>query len=124
MGVENTHIWNVRRFHGSLDHFEKEIGVKFKNRHLLQLAMTHPSYKDNHGTNPDHARNALSHCGIRQIELGDKRVHTAENRKRGINMLISIMSKFGKDKETESKVGHNERYLKFRPFLGYTQPGR
>ena len=99
-------IWNVRRFHGSLDHFEKEIGVKFKNRHLLQLAMTHPSYKDNHGTNPDHARNALSHCGIRQIELGDKRVHTAENRKRGINMLISIMSKFGKDKETESKVKH------------------
>ena len=96
----------MRRFHGSLDHFEKEIGVKFKNRHLLQLAMTHPSYKENHGTNADHARNALSHCGIRQIEFGDKRVHTAENRKRGINMLISIMSKFGKDKETESKVKH------------------
>ena len=68
--------------------------------------MTHPSYKENYGTNADHARNALSHCGIRQIEFGDKRVHTAENRKRGINMLISIMSKFGKDKETESKVKH------------------
>ena len=97
------------RFHASLDYFENEIEYKFKNRHLLQLAMTHPSYKENFGTNPDHARNALSHCGIRQVEYGDKKVHTAGTRKRGINMLISIMSKFGKQKETESKVGHNER---------------
>ena len=97
------------RFHASLDYFENEIKYKFKNRHLLQLAMTHPSYKENFGTNPDHARNALSHCGIRQPEFGDKKVHTAGTRKRGINMLISIMSKFGKQKETESKVGHNER---------------
>ena len=100
-----THL----RFHASLDYFENEIQYKFKNRHLLQLAMTHPSYKENFGTNPDHARNALSHCGIRQPEFGDKKVHTAGTRKRGINMLISIMSKFGKQKETESKVGHNER---------------
>ena len=97
------------RFHASLDYFENAIQYKFNNRHLLQLAMTHPSYKENFGTNPDHARNALSHCGIRQPEFGDKKVHTAGTRKRGINMLISIMSKFGKQKETESKVGHNER---------------
>ena len=97
------------RFHASLDYFENAIEYKFKNRQLLQLAMTHPSYKENFGTNPDHARNALSHCGIRQVEYGDKKVHTAGTRKRGINMLISIMSKFGRQKETESKVGHNER---------------
>ena len=54
-------------------------------------------------------RNTLSNCGIRQPEYGDKRVHSASNRKRGINMLINIMSRFGKEAETESKVAHNER---------------
>lgn len=58
---------------------------------------------------PDHARNTLSNCGIRQPEYGDKKIHFANSRKRGINMLINIMSRFGKDKETESKVKHNER---------------
>ena len=57
------------RFHASLDYFENAIEYKFKNRQLLQLAMTHPSYKENFGTNPDHARNALSHCGIRQVAV-------------------------------------------------------
>jgi ribonuclease-3 len=50
--------------------------------------MTHPSYKENFGTNPDHVRNTLTNCGIRQPEYGDKRVHSASTRKRGINMLI------------------------------------
>ena len=84
-------------------------GYTFKNRGLLQLAMTHPSYKENYGTNPDHSRNTLSNCGIRQPEYGDRRVHSASNRKRGINMLINIMSRFGKEAETESKIAHNER---------------
>ena len=51
----------------------------------------------------------MSNCGIRQPEYGDRRVHSASNRKRGINMLINIMSRFGKVEETESKVAHNER---------------
>lgn len=97
------------RLHSSLDHFEEKIGYQFKNRNLLQLAMTHPSYKENFGTNPDHVRNTLSNCGIRQPEYGDKKVYSATTRKRGINMLISIMSRFGKRSETESKVAHNER---------------
>ena len=90
--------------------------------------MTHPSYKENYGTTPDHARNTLSNCGIRQPEYGDKKVnwsfdlffldahtlalfqiHMASHRKRGINMLISIMSRFGRRRETESSVSHNER---------------
>ena len=33
----------------------------------------------------------------------------ASHRKRGINMLISIMSRFGRRRETESSVSHNER---------------
>ena len=81
------------RLHASLDYFEESIGYTFKNRGLLQLAMTHPSYKENYGTNPDHSRNTLSNCGIRQPEYGDRRVHSASNRKRGINMLINIMSR-------------------------------
>ena len=33
------------RFHQSLDTLETTLGYKFQNRFLLQLAMTHPSYK-------------------------------------------------------------------------------
>lgn len=90
------------RLHRSLDFLEDRIRYKFKDRHLLQLAVAHPSYKENFGTNPDHAR-------IRKPDYGDKKIHYANNRKRGINMLIKIMSKFGKTEKTDSKVAHNER---------------
>ncbi|KAG8234044.1 hypothetical protein J437_LFUL014131 [Ladona fulva] len=97
------------RFHRSLDMLEKTIGYKFSNRYLLQLALTHPSYRENFGTNPDHARNSLTNCGIRQPEYGDRRIHYMNTRKRGINTLINIMSRFGKKEETESNITHNER---------------
>ncbi|KAJ8938855.1 hypothetical protein NQ318_019915 [Aromia moschata] len=73
------------------------------------LALTHPSYRENFGTNPDHARNSLTNCGIRQPEYGDRRIHYMNTRKRGINTLINIMSRFGKQQETESNITHNER---------------
>ncbi|XP_055859421.1 ribonuclease 3 [Episyrphus balteatus] len=97
------------RFHQSLSLLEKNIGHKFKNRYLLQLALTHPSYKENFGTNPDHARNSLTNCGIRQPEYGDRKIHYMNTRKRGINTLINIMSRFGKEYETMSNITHNER---------------
>ncbi|XP_067633048.1 ribonuclease 3 [Eurosta solidaginis] len=97
------------RFHRSLDLLEKQIGYNFKNRYLLQLALTHPSYKENYGTNPDHARNSLTNCGIRQPEYGDRKIHYLNTRKRGINTLINIMSRFGKEYETMSNITHNER---------------
>lgn len=97
------------RFHNSLKVLEDSINYKFKNRALLQLALTHPSYRENFGTNPDHARNSLTNCGIRQPEYGDRRIHYMNTRKRGINTLINIMSRFGKQKETESNITHNER---------------
>ncbi|KAK9871667.1 hypothetical protein WA026_014115 [Henosepilachna vigintioctopunctata] len=97
------------RFHNSLSVLENRIGYKFKNRALLQLALTHPSYRENFGTNPDHARNSLTNCGIRQPEYGDRRIHYMNTRKRGINTLINIMSRFGKQQETESNITHNER---------------
>lgn len=97
------------RFHQSLLWLEKSIGYEFKDRYLLQLALTHPSYRENFGTNPDHARNALTNCGIRQPEYGDRKVHFMNTRKRGINMLINIMARFGCHKETDSNIHHNER---------------
>ena len=33
------------RFHQSLEYLEKKINYKFKQRYLLQLALTHPSYR-------------------------------------------------------------------------------
>ncbi len=97
------------RFHKSLDVLEERIKYRFKNRYLLQLALTHPSYRENFGTNPDHARNSLTNCGIRQPEYGDRRIHYMNTRKRGINTLINIMSRLGKKQETESNITHNER---------------
>ncbi|XP_046992547.1 ribonuclease 3 isoform X1 [Schistocerca americana] len=75
------------RFHRSCDVLEESIGYKFENRFLLQLALTHPSYRENFGTNPDHARNSLTNCGIRQPEYGDRRIHYMNTRKRGENSL-------------------------------------
>lgn len=97
------------RFHRSLEHLEETLEYKFKNKYLLQLALTHPSYRENFGTNPDHARNTLTNCGIRQPEYGDRRIHYMNTRKRGINTLINIMSRFGKKSEMESNIMHNER---------------
>ncbi|XP_026330964.1 ribonuclease 3 [Hyposmocoma kahamanoa] len=95
------------RFHKLLDSLERKIGYVFKQRLLLQTALTHPSYRENFGTNPDHARNSLTNCGIRQPEYGDRRIHYT--RKKGIVTLINIMSRFGKHSETESEIKHNER---------------
>ncbi|XP_071516601.1 ribonuclease 3 [Panulirus ornatus] len=97
------------RFHQSLEVLEERIRYRFQARFLLQLALTHPSYRENFGTNPDHARNSLTNCGIRQPEYGDRRIHYMNTRKRGINTLINIMSRFGRNLETESKITHNER---------------
>lgn len=97
------------RFHHALDVLETNISHRFQNRYILQLALTHPSYKENFGTNPDHARNSLTNCGIRQPEYGDRKIHYMNTRKRGINTLINIMSRFGKEDETDSNISHNER---------------
>uniref|UniRef100_A0A8C8JJ99 Ribonuclease 3 n=1 Tax=Oncorhynchus tshawytscha TaxID=74940 RepID=A0A8C8JJ99_ONCTS len=70
----------------------------------LQLAMTHPSHHLNFGMNPDHARNSLSNCGIRQPKYGDRKVHHMYMRKKGINTLINIMSRLGQDDPSPSSV--------------------
>nr|CAD7256805.1 unnamed protein product [Timema shepardi] len=138
------------RFHRSCDMLEKVVSYKFKNRFILQLALTHPSYsyaaqrrtiaalnfgssvvlvlegnhhargtefesvgrrepcqsfqqinysrlsQENFGTNPDHARNTLTNCGIRQPEYGDRRIHYMNTRKRGENKLKNqLFARFG-----------------------------
>lgn len=96
------------RFQHSLESLEKLIGHTFRNKYLLQLALTHPSYRDNYGTNPDHARNTLNNLGFRKPIFGDDRIKF-ETRKRGINTLFNIMSRFGCEEETMSNIQHNER---------------
>ncbi|XP_072139449.1 ribonuclease 3 isoform X1 [Mobula birostris] len=97
------------RYHQCLMHLDKLIGYTFKERCLLQLAMTHPSHHLNFGMNPDHARNSLSNCGIRQPKYGDRKVHHMYMRKKGINTLINIMSRLGQDDPAPSRINHNER---------------
>uniref|UniRef100_H3AAM3 Ribonuclease 3 n=1 Tax=Latimeria chalumnae TaxID=7897 RepID=H3AAM3_LATCH len=97
------------RYHQCLMHLDKLIGYVFRDRCLLQLAMTHPSHHLNFGMNPDHARNSLSNCGIRQPKYGDRKVHHMHMRKKGINTLINIMSRLGQDDPTPSRINHNER---------------
>ncbi|XP_055364465.1 ribonuclease 3 isoform X2 [Betta splendens] len=97
------------RYHQCLMHLDKLIGYVFGERCLLQLAMTHPSHHLNFGMNPDHARNSLSNCGIRQPKYGDRKVHHMYMRKKGINTLINIMSRLGQDDPSPSRINHNER---------------
>uniref|UniRef100_A0AAZ3P848 RNase III domain-containing protein n=1 Tax=Oncorhynchus tshawytscha TaxID=74940 RepID=A0AAZ3P848_ONCTS len=92
------------RYHQCLKHLDDLIGYVFKERCLLQLAMTHPSHHLNFGMNPDHARNSLSNCGIRQPKYGDRKVHHMYMRKKGINTLINIMSRLGQDDPSPSSV--------------------
>uniref|UniRef100_A0A3Q2WVT6 Drosha ribonuclease III n=1 Tax=Haplochromis burtoni TaxID=8153 RepID=A0A3Q2WVT6_HAPBU len=72
------------RYHQCLMHLDKLIAYVFKERCLLQLALTHPSHHLNFGMNPDHARNSLSNCGIRQPKYGDRKVHHMYMRKKGL----------------------------------------
>lgn len=97
------------RFHLCIRQLQNEINYQFKDPQLLQLALTHTSYKVNYGTNPDHARNSLSNCGVRQLEYGDRKIHYVHTRKKGINILINIMSRLGKQNECSSEIPHNER---------------
>lgn len=100
-------VYQIRFLH-SLQSLETLIGYTFCDKNLLQLALTHPSYRENYGTNPDHARNTINNLGFRQPIYGDNRINH-QTRKRGINTLFNIMAKFGCQEETMSNIQHNER---------------
>ncbi|KAM3717120.1 Ribonuclease [Dirofilaria immitis] len=100
------------RFQWSLQVYEQErIHYVFKNRSLLELALTHPSYRTNYGTNSDHARNTLNNCGVRSSKqrVHDRLVQQLSAKKRGFHTLMEIMSKLGSKKAEQSPLNHNER---------------
>jgi ribonuclease III len=103
------------RFHLSLKHLENKIGYPFKDRLLLQFALTHPSgaflLHQNLGSNPDHIRNTLFNCKVRNPNYG---VLTSQKRKsllrkKGIKMLFSIMSQDAQENEQSSNISNYER---------------
>ena len=54
---------------------------------FFQHAMTHPSYRLTHGMNPDHVRNSLGNCGMRQPNYGERNDMSTE-RKKGIVLSL------------------------------------
>lgn len=103
------------RFHASLHFLEKKIGYHFKNRLLLQYALTHPSgaflLHQNLGANPDHVKNALFNCRVRNPQYGllTSQKRKSILRKKGIHMLFSIMARKANADETDSCISNYER---------------
>ncbi|XP_039263749.2 ribonuclease 3-like [Styela clava] len=97
------------RYQLCLATLEKQIGYEFKDRKWLSHSMNHPSCQMNFGSNPDHVRNALSNCGLRQPKYGDSSIHYKYTRKRGITTLIRIMARLGQKRPVLSPIEHNER---------------
>lgn len=103
------------RFHLSLKFLEDKIGYQFKNRLLLQYALTHPSgaflHHQNLGSNPDHIRNALFNCKVRNPNYGFLTPQKRKSllRKKGIHMLFSIMAQKANDNEQSSSISNYER---------------
>uniref|UniRef100_A0A8D3E173 Ribonuclease 3 n=1 Tax=Scophthalmus maximus TaxID=52904 RepID=A0A8D3E173_SCOMX len=95
------------RYHQCLMHLDALIGYVFKERCLLQLAMTHPSHHLNFGMNPDHARNSLSNCGIRQPKYGDRKVHHMYMRKKGASCYFLPTARL--PLSSPPRINHNER---------------
>jgi ribonuclease-3 len=104
------------RFHLSLKYLEEKIGYTFKNRLLLQHALTHPSgaflLHQNLGSNPDHIRNCLFNCKVRNPQYGALTPNKRKSmlRKKGIHMLFQIMSQKGSENgDEESSMANYER---------------
>lgn len=103
------------RFHLSLKYLEDKIEYRFKNRLLLQHALTHPSgaflLHQNLGCNPDHIRNCLFNCKDRAPNYGVLTPQKRKNllRKKGIHMLFSIMSQKANESEEYSSIANYER---------------
>ena len=60
-----------------------------------KLALTHPSYHLNFGMNPDHARNSLSNCGVKQPRYGDRKIRHLHTRKKGRGREYPLITRDG-----------------------------
>lgn len=67
-----------------------------QNRSLLELALTHPSYRTNYGTNSDHARNTLNNCGVRSSKqrVHDRLVQQQLSAKKRGTCVLTIVKNF------------------------------
>ncbi|KAJ1351880.1 hypothetical protein KIN20_008044 [Parelaphostrongylus tenuis] len=93
------------RFHWSLAEFERIISYTFANRSVIELAFTHPSYKNDFGVNVDHIKTTLTNCMFRRYAP-----FTDNNeKKKGFRNLMHIMSQSGCNTAGLSKIAHNER---------------
>ncbi|CDW57857.1 ribonuclease 3 [Trichuris trichiura] len=108
-GLKLIVMFHHIRFHLSLRVLEQRLQYSFSDRALLELALTHPSYRPNYATNADHIRNTLSNCGLRRPEYGRKRIQGRQHRQRGIQKLIEVMSQMGCKTAKESEAMNNER---------------
>ncbi|CAF3412899.1 unnamed protein product [Rotaria sp. Silwood1] len=102
------------RFHQSLTELENQLlGYQFHNRWLMQLALTHPSgnyvLHNNLGPNPDHVKNTLANCRIRNTVYGDRKQLFRPITKRGVSTLFKIMAKKAKTCEHISEITNYER---------------
>lgn len=102
------------RFHQSLTELENQlVGYPFRNRWLMQLALTHPSgnyvLHNNLGPNPDHVKNTLANCRIRNTVYGDRKQLFRPITKRGVSTLFKIMAKKAKTCEHISEITNYER---------------
>ncbi|GAU98985.1 hypothetical protein RvY_10050-2 [Ramazzottius varieornatus] len=93
------------RFHISLDILEKKLEYSFNDRSLLELALTHPSYRTNFGVNPDHVRNSQANLGWRKASYRQSNVIP----KSGMKTLIYTMAQLGADEEMASTIMNYER---------------
>ncbi|KAG5849911.1 hypothetical protein ANANG_G00076700 [Anguilla anguilla] len=87
------------RYHQCLMHLDRLIGYVFKERCLLQLAMTHPSHHLNRHEPGPRPKLAV------QLRHPPAQVRGPQ----GINTLINIMSRLGQDDPSPSRINHNER---------------
>uniref|UniRef100_A0A915N1G1 Uncharacterized protein n=1 Tax=Meloidogyne javanica TaxID=6303 RepID=A0A915N1G1_MELJA len=78
------------------------------NRSLLELALIHPSFRANYGTNSDHAKNVLNNCEENSLELLTKQqLIQKTGRRRGINVLMEIMSMQRSSSSGNNKIKEN-----------------
>ncbi|XP_067943172.1 ribonuclease 3-like [Watersipora subatra] len=81
------------RFIQSLFFLQQDIGYRFKDPSLLQMALSHSSYMSGFCHNQDQIKNTLTNCGFRKPELGKFSIQKElKVKKRGLKTLLEIMS--------------------------------
>ncbi|KFD67209.1 hypothetical protein M514_07574 [Trichuris suis] len=112
-GLKLIVMFHHIRFHLSLRVLEQRLQYSFNDRALLELALTHPSYRPNYATNADHIRNTLSNCGLpflfAYMAIAEYVAAFHGDMFAGIQKLMEVMSQMGCKTAKESEAMNNER---------------